>query len=91
MIEFDDVTITYADQSAPVLANVNLRIPEGELVLVVGRTGSGKSTLLSAVNGLVPHFTGGTLREESSWTGGTLLITRRAISRISWAWCRRIQ
>ena len=62
MIEFDDVTITYADQSAPVLANVNLRIPEGELVLVVGRTGSGKSTLLSAVNGLVPHFTGGTLQ-----------------------------
>ena len=28
---------------------------------MVGRTGSGKSTLLGAVNGLVPHFTGGTL------------------------------
>ena len=26
---------------------------------MVGRTGSGKSTLLRAVNGLVPHFTGG--------------------------------
>ncbi|MBD0292276.1 MAG: ATP-binding cassette domain-containing protein [Jiangellaceae bacterium] len=38
-----------------------LRIPEGELCLVVGETGSGKSTLLRAVNGLVPHFTGGTL------------------------------
>ena len=30
-------------------------------MLVVGRTGSGKSTLLRAVNGLVPHFTGGLL------------------------------
>ena len=36
-------------------------MPEGELCLVVGQTGSGKSTLLRAVNGLVPHFTGGTL------------------------------
>ena len=61
MIVFDDVTITYAGQPRPVLAQVNLRIPEGELVLVVGRTGSGKSTLLRAINGLVPHFTGGTL------------------------------
>ena len=27
----------------------------------MGRTGSGKSTLLRAINGLVPHFSGGTL------------------------------
>ena len=38
-----------------------LAIDEGELALVVGRTGVGKSTLLGAINGLVPHFTGGTL------------------------------
>ena len=43
------------------LSGVDLHVPEGELVLVVGRTGSGKSTLLRAVNGLVPHFTGGLL------------------------------
>lgn len=61
MITFDDVTITYPGVSAPTLAHVNLAIPEGELVLVVGRTGSGKSTLLRAINGLVPHFTGGRL------------------------------
>jgi energy-coupling factor transporter ATP-binding protein EcfA2 len=61
MISFDRVSITYADAEAPVLRNVNLEIPEGELVLVVGRTGVGKSTLLGAVNGLVPHFSGGTL------------------------------
>jgi energy-coupling factor transport system ATP-binding protein len=61
MIEFDRVTVTYPDAAAPVLRDVSLRIPEGELCLVVGRTGSGKSTLLRTVNGLVPHFTGGTL------------------------------
>ena len=61
MIRFENVTITYSDQSQPILQNVNLQLEEGELVLVVGRTGSGKTTLLQAINGLVPHFTGGTL------------------------------
>jgi energy-coupling factor transporter ATP-binding protein EcfA2 len=61
VIEFDRVTITYSDAPAPVLRNVNLKIDEGELCLVVGRTGAGKSTLLGAINGLVPHFTGGVL------------------------------
>jgi energy-coupling factor transport system ATP-binding protein len=61
VIEFESVTITYAGADRPALANVDLSIGEGELVLVIGQTGSGKTTLLRAINGLVPHFTGGTL------------------------------
>lgn len=61
MIELQQVTVTYTDAPAPALREVNLRIEEGELALVVGRTGVGKSTLLRVINGLVPHFTGGTL------------------------------
>ncbi|HEY3773039.1 MAG TPA: ATP-binding cassette domain-containing protein [Solirubrobacteraceae bacterium] len=61
MIEFDRVTVTYPEEAAPVLADVTLSVREGELCLVVGRTGSGKTTLLGLVNGLVPHFSGGTL------------------------------
>ena len=61
MIELDRVSVTYADAPGPVLRDVRLRIDEGELALVVGRTGVGKSTLLGVLNGLVPHFTGGTL------------------------------
>ncbi len=70
MIVFDNVSITYPGQHRPVLSHVDLTIPEGELVLVVGRTGSGKTTLLRAINGLVPHFTGGTL-------SGRLLVDGR--------------
>ena len=61
MIELERMGVTFTDAPAPVLSGVDLSIPEGELVLVVGRTGSGKTTLLRALNGLVPHFSGGTL------------------------------
>ncbi|WP_046507359.1 ABC transporter ATP-binding protein [Streptomyces odonnellii] len=61
MITFDQVTVHYDDAAGPALRDVDLTVEEGELCLVVGHTGVGKSTLLGAVNGLVPHFTGGTL------------------------------
>ncbi|MBV7247833.1 ABC transporter ATP-binding protein [Streptomyces sp. MW-W600-10] len=61
MITFDQVSVVYDGADEPVLRDVNLEVDEGELCLVVGHTGVGKSTLLGAVNGLVPHFTGGTL------------------------------
>lgn len=64
MIRFEHVSVTFgdaADGNAPVLDNVSVSVPEGELCLVIGRTGSGKTTLLRAINGLVPHFSGGTL------------------------------
>lgn len=59
---FEQVTITYSGHHRPVLRDVDLRIQRGELALVVGRTGSGKTTFLRAINGLVPHFTGGHLQ-----------------------------
>ncbi len=71
MIRFTDVSVTYSGATRPTLSDVNLFIPEGELALLVGRTGSGKSTLLQAVNGLVPHFTGGTLTGEVTVNGRT--------------------
>jgi energy-coupling factor transport system ATP-binding protein len=61
VISFDQVSVSYDGSADPVLREVTVRIEEGELCLVIGPTGSGKSTLLAAVNGLVPHFTGGTL------------------------------
>ncbi|MGW5366945.1 ABC transporter ATP-binding protein [Streptomyces sp. NPDC004009] len=61
MITFDQVTVQYEDAAEHALRDVDLTVEEGELCLVIGHTGVGKSTLLGAVNGLVPHFTGGTL------------------------------
>ncbi|MFE2495557.1 ABC transporter ATP-binding protein [Streptomyces scopuliridis] len=62
MIRFEQVSVTYGDAPAPAIGGVDLTVPEGELVLLVGPSGVGKSTLLGTVSGLVPHFTGGLLR-----------------------------
>ncbi|WP_327423510.1 ATP-binding cassette domain-containing protein [Streptomyces sp. NBC_01230] len=62
MIRFEQVSVQYEGAARPTLSGVDLTVPEGELVLLVGPSGVGKSTLLGAVSGLVPHFTGGTLR-----------------------------
>ncbi|MCK1796120.1 ATP-binding cassette domain-containing protein [Streptomyces sp. XM4193] len=62
MIRFEEVSVHYEGAPAPALTGVDLTVPEGELALLVGPSGVGKSTLLGTVSGLVPHFTGGTLR-----------------------------
>ncbi|WP_413756991.1 ABC transporter ATP-binding protein [Streptomyces sp. MMBL 11-3] len=69
MIRFEDVSVTYDGAAEPTVRNIELMVSEGELVLLVGPSGVGKSTLLGAVGGLVPHFTGGTLRGRVTVAG----------------------
>ncbi len=42
-----------------VLAGVNLEVERGEFLSIMGPTGAGKTTLCLALNGIVPHSTGG--------------------------------
>ncbi|HLH66666.1 MAG TPA: ATP-binding cassette domain-containing protein [Solirubrobacteraceae bacterium] len=56
----DGVTYSYPGSPRPALADVDLRVGQGEVVVLAGPSGSGKSTLLRAISGLVPHFHGGT-------------------------------
>jgi energy-coupling factor transport system ATP-binding protein len=65
------VCFTYSGAARPTLYGVTLQVPEGELCVVVGETGSGKSTLLRAINGLVPHFSGGVLAGTVTVDGRT--------------------
>ncbi|SEF08321.1 ABC transporter ATP-binding protein [Streptomyces sp. Ag109_O5-10] len=69
MIRFEDVSVTYEGAAGPAVQGVDFEVPEGELVLLVGPSGTGKSTVLNSVSGLVPHFTGGTLRGRVTVAG----------------------
>ncbi|MGW0369443.1 ABC transporter ATP-binding protein [Streptomyces coeruleorubidus] len=69
MIRFEDVSVTYDGAGEPTVQGIDFEVPEGELVLLAGPSGVGKSTVLGAVSGLVPHFTGGTLRGRVTVAG----------------------
>jgi len=74
MIQFQDLTYAYPSNSSPVLNNLSLEVGEGEFLLVIGASGAGKSTLLRCVNGLVPHFYGGTFQGHVSVAGHDPLL-----------------
>ncbi|ADH62605.1 MULTISPECIES: metal ABC transporter ATP-binding protein [Thermaceae] len=55
-LEVRDLTVAYHEK--PVLWDVDLSIPEGQLCAIVGPNGAGKSTLIKAVLGLIPKASG---------------------------------
>lgn len=65
-VQVDSLTYSYLGH-APVLHDINLRVLKGEMLGIIGPNGAGKSTLCKALNGLVPHFYGGTY-------GGTVTV-----------------
>ncbi len=54
IIEFENFSFRYRVQKQSSLTEINLKIYEGEKVLIVGPSGCGKSTLANCINGLVP-------------------------------------
>ncbi len=59
-VEFSNVsrTFTTKSESRAVLSDINLQIPAGQVVAILGASGCGKSTLLRAVSGLDQPSTG---------------------------------
>ena len=62
VIEFQNVSFSYPDSTDGGLKNIDLVIPDGQCVLLCGRSGCGKTTLTRLINGLIPQFFAGELR-----------------------------
>ena len=48
-VEFRDLNFTFGESGRPVLRHVNLKIPAGSSLAIVGPTGSGKTTLVNLI------------------------------------------
>lgn len=53
MIELKNVTKTYSGKKA--LKNVNLQLPQGEIIGLFGENGAGKSTLMKSILGFISY------------------------------------
>jgi osmoprotectant transport system ATP-binding protein len=77
VIEFDHVS--YSAGGRPVLRDFSLQVPEGETLVLLGRSGSGKTTALKLVNGLLRPAQGRVLVEGKATSEWDLVKLRRRI------------
>ena len=71
ILEIRDLTVKYGKSTA--ISDVNITVPEGKVVTLVGANGAGKSTTLNALLGMVPH------------AGGQLIYKGEDVSKLSTA------
>ena len=72
ILEIDGLSFRYPDSQKKAVDGFDLRVGEGEIVVLAGPSGCGKSTLLRAVNGLIPHMYSGEY-SGSVRVGGTVV------------------
>ncbi|CAN5693749.1 ATP-binding cassette domain-containing protein [soil metagenome] len=58
-----------------VLRTLNWNVLEGSVNLVVGPSGAGKTTLLQCLNGIIPHFHGGSFGGDATVLGNNTRYT----------------
>ncbi len=82
-IEFRDVTFTYPGAETPALQHINLTIPAGKTVALVGRSGSGKSTLASLLTRFYDIDSGEILLDGHDLRDYTLASLREQVALVS--------
>ena len=76
MIELRNINFRYAGGTdVGGLVNIDLIIPDGQVILLCGQSGCGKTTLTRLVNGLIPNYYEGEL-------SGEVLLDGKNISRL---------
>jgi osmoprotectant transport system ATP-binding protein len=76
-VVFDNATKVYPGQAAPALSELSLRIPAGDICMLVGPSGAGKTTALKLINRLLEP------------TSGDVLVDGRSVSSLDPSELRR--
>jgi len=82
-IRFDDVRFRYQDNLDDVLHHINLNIPAGQSVALVGRSGSGKSTMVSLLPRFYEYYQGRILIDGHPITEFSLSALRAQIALVT--------
>ncbi|WP_108502683.1 urea ABC transporter ATP-binding subunit UrtE [Paracoccus indicus] len=67
MLTIENLTSGYGESD--VLRGLDLQVPKGQIVAIMGRNGMGKTTLMKSLMGIVPA-TGGTITVDDRQVGG---------------------
>ncbi|MBO3839303.1 MAG: ABC transporter ATP-binding protein [Thermoproteota archaeon] len=81
VVDLRSVSFRYAGSDRNVLSDINLKIEEGESVLITGPSGCGKSTIARVIMGLIPHSYPGDFSGEAYVLGMNIL--ENPVSRIA--------
>jgi len=81
-LRLEQVSFHYDDRARPALHEINLVIPKGARMAIVGRTGSGKSTLADLLMGLIEPSEGWVVVDGLGLTGERLMSWRRSIAHV---------
>ncbi len=79
MIVLEGVSKTYPGQRAPAVAELDLAVPRGSIVMLIGPSGCGKTTTLKMMNRLIEPTTGRILLDGEDVTGINADQLRRRI------------
>ena len=63
-INLKNISFSYGESKRKAIDHINLKINQGEVVLLCGASGCGKSTLLQVINGILPEQRAGVLDGE---------------------------
>ncbi|HXG86326.1 MAG TPA: ABC transporter transmembrane domain-containing protein [Pyrinomonadaceae bacterium] len=82
-IELKDVSFNYSADDKSVLNNINLEIPKGAMVALVGESGGGKSSLIKLVQRLYDVSGGAILWDETDLRDAKILSLKNQIALVT--------
>jgi subfamily B ATP-binding cassette protein MsbA len=82
-IELVDVSFDYENSDKKILQNINLEIPKGAVVALVGESGGGKSSLIKLIQRLYDPISGAVFWDETDLRDASVLSLKKQIALVT--------
>jgi subfamily B ATP-binding cassette protein MsbA len=82
-IELENVSFNYNSDKKKILQNINLEIPKGSMIALVGESGGGKSSLIKLVQRLYDPTSGAIFWDETDLRDARILSLKKQIALVT--------